>query len=86
MAKGHTLRDMLTTPFGELSTLDLENPETQQRVLFYDKHQVLEGIVAETTSIRCLMGRCLRRNTFNALLWYLSWGRGVEATGAWFLC
>jgi len=38
---------MLPTPFGELSSLDLHEQETQQKILFYDKHQLLEGLVAE---------------------------------------
>lgn len=38
---------MLPTPFGELSSLDLNDQQTQQNILFYDKHQLLEGLVAE---------------------------------------
>ena len=38
---------MLTTPLGDLATLDLNNDSTQEQVLYYDKHQLLEGLVAE---------------------------------------
>lgn len=37
----------LPTPFGELSLLELNDQETQQKVLFFDKRQLLEGLVAE---------------------------------------
>lgn len=38
---------MLLTPFGELSSIDLNDQATQQKILFHDKHQLLEGLVAE---------------------------------------
>ncbi|WP_158791500.1 hypothetical protein [Granulicella sp. L60] len=38
---------MLPTPFGELSSIDINERATQQDILFYDKHQLLEGLVAE---------------------------------------
>jgi hypothetical protein len=43
----HYCQVMLSTPLGDLTTLDLSDPQIQQAVLFYDKHQLLEGIVAE---------------------------------------
>jgi hypothetical protein len=38
---------MLATPFGPLSSLSLDDLQTQQEIVFYDKHQLLEGLVAE---------------------------------------
>lgn len=47
---------MLRTPFGDLTTLNLRDPDTQQLVLFYDKHQILEGLVAENAADQVLEG------------------------------
>ncbi|QNI35871.1 hypothetical protein [Edaphobacter albus] len=47
---------MLSTPFGDLTTLNLRDSDTQQLVLFYDKHQILEGLVAENTADQVLEG------------------------------
>lgn len=38
---------MLPTPFGALGTLDLNDRSTQLKLLSYDKHQIMEGMVAE---------------------------------------
>lgn len=37
----------MNTPLGNLKTLDLENAEIQKSILYYDKHQILEGLIAE---------------------------------------
>lgn len=46
----------LLTPFGPLDTLNLFDSETQRRILGFDKHQLLEGLVVEAVGEQYISG------------------------------
>ncbi len=58
---------MLPTPLGDITTLDLDDPVTQETVLYHDKHQLLEGLVVEDVVDQILDQMMARQRSLSRL-------------------
>jgi len=75
----------LITPLGPLSTLDLTSPATQQEILGYDKHQLLEGLVVEAVGERYISGMARHPLAELADVVLFRAKQKQAQSGAWFL-